>query len=124
MNAFSTLTLAIVLGATACAASAQENGHGAHGAHGAHAAHTGDAGQQASAAAELTDGEVKRIDKEAGKITLRHGELKNLNMAAMTMVFRVKDPAMLDQVQVGNKVKFSADRVDGAVTIVQLATVE
>lgn len=124
MNAFSTLALAIVLGATACAASAQENGHAAHGAHGAHAAHTGDAGQQASAASELTDGEVKRIDKETGKITLRHGELKNLNMAAMTMVFRVKDPAMLDQVQVGNKVKFSADRVNGAVTIVQLATVE
>ncbi|MCP6341430.1 copper-binding protein, partial [Klebsiella pneumoniae] len=62
----------------------------------------------------------KKIDKEAGKITLRHGELKNLNMSAMTMVFRVKDPAMLDQVKAGDKVKFAADRVNGAVTIVQL----
>jgi len=46
--------------------------------------------------------------------------LKNLNMSAMTMVFRVKDPAMLDQVKAGDKVKFAADRVNGAVTIVQL----
>ncbi|MFC5460536.1 copper-binding protein [Massilia niabensis] len=117
MNALSKLAIAIAMTATASIATAQQGAHSGHGSHDAHAAH---AGHQAAAPAELTDGEVKKIDKETGKITLRHGELKNLNMAAMTMVFRVKDPAMLDQVKVGNKVKFAADRVNGAVTIVQL----
>ena len=117
MNKFSTLAIAIALGAAASIASAQESAQGGHGSHDAHALH---AGHQAAAPAELADGEVKKIDKEAGKITLRHGELKNLKMPAMSMVFRVKDAAMLDQVKVGNKVKFAADRVNGAVTIVQL----
>lgn len=120
MNAFSKLVIAIALTATGSVAIAQEGAHSGHGAHDAHAAHAAHAGHQAAAPMELTDGEVKKIDKETGKITLRHGELKNLNMAAMTMVFRVKDEAMLDQVQVGSKVKFAADRVNGAVTIVQL----
>lgn len=114
MNAFSKLTIAIAMVAASAIATAQEGGHAGHGAHGAHAGH------HATAPAELTEGEVKKIDKEAGKITLRHGELKNLNMAAMTMVFRVKEPAMLDRVKAGDKVKFSADRVNGAVTVVQL----
>jgi Cu/Ag efflux protein CusF len=89
-----------------------QDSHAGHGA--AHAGH------EAPASAELTDGEVKKIDKEAGKITLRHGEIKNLNMGAMTMVLRVKDASMLDQVKVGDNVKFAADRVNGAVTIVQM----
>ena len=118
MNALSKLTLAIALAAAASVAGAQNGAHSGHGAHDAHAGHT------APATAELTDGEVKKIDKEAGKITLRHGELKNLNMSAMTMVFRVKDPAMLDQVKAGDKVKFAADRVNGAVTIIQLQTAQ
>ena len=117
MNAFSKLTLAIAMAAGASIATAQDNGHAGHGSHGAQASH---AGHQAAAPAELVDGEVKKIDKDAGKITLRHGELKNLDMAAMTMVFRVQDPAMLEQVKVGDKVKFSADRVNGAVTITQM----
>ena len=116
MNALKKLTLAISLAAAASVAAAQNGAHSGHGAHDAHAGHAA----PATAAAELADGEVKKIDKEAGKITLRHGELKNLNMSAMTMVFRVKDPAMLDQVKAGDKVKFAADRVNGAVTIVQL----
>lgn len=111
MNALSTFTLAVTLAAAASVAAAQNGGQGAHAAHAGHAT---------PATAELADGEVKKIDKEAGKITLRHGELKNLNMSAMTMVFRVKDAAMLDQVKAGDKVRFAADRVNGAVTIVQL----
>lgn len=110
MNAFSKLTVATTLFAAAAFASAQDHAHGGHGAQAAVEA----------AAAELVDGEVKKIDKDAGKITLRHGELKNLNMPAMSMVFRLKDPAMVDQVKVGDKVRFAADRVDGAVTIVEL----
>lgn len=121
MNAFSKLTIALALSAAASIATAQERAHGGHGAHDAHAAH---AGHQAAAPTELADGEVKKIDKETGKITLRHGELKNLKMPAMSMTFRVKDAAMLDQVKAGSKVKFAAERVNGAVTIVQLQAVQ
>ncbi len=75
-------------------------------------------------AAAMTEGEIKKVDKDAGKITIKHGPIENLGMSNMTMVFRVKDPAMLDQVKAGDKVKFAADRVNGAVTIVQLQTAQ
>ena len=114
MNALSKLTLSIVMAAASTVALAQESTHAGHGSHGAHAGHA------ASAPAELIEGEVKKIDQDAEKITLRHGEIKNLNMPAMTMVLRVKDPAMLTQVKVGDKVRFAADRANGAVTVVQL----
>lgn len=113
MHAFSKLSIAIAMAAGSALAAAQDGGHAGHAAHGAHAGHQ-------AAPAELTEGEVRKIDREAGKITLRHGELKNLNMGAMTMVFRVREPAMLDQVKAGDKVKFAADRVGGAIMVVQL----
>jgi Cu(I)/Ag(I) efflux system protein CusF len=91
-------------------ASAQDHAHGSHAVRPA----------QPAAAAELVDAEVMKIDKDAGKITLRHGELKNLNMPGMTMAFRVRDAAMLDQVKAGDQVKFKADRVNGAIVVVQL----
>ncbi|WP_020653932.1 copper-binding protein [Massilia niastensis] len=121
MNAFSKLTIALALTASASIAFAQEGSHSGHGSHGAHSSH---AGHLAAAATELVDGEVKKVDRDAGKITLRHGELKNLNMGAMTMVFRVKDPAMLNQVKTGDKIKFAADRVNGALAIVELQAVQ
>lgn len=111
MKAFAQSALAILIAGAAALASAQDHQHAGHGAHEASAT---------SAAAPLTEGEIRKIDKEAGKITLRHGEIKNLNMAAMTMVLRVQDPSMLDQVQVGDKVQFAAERMNGAITIVQL----
>ena len=70
--------------------------------------------------APLTDGEVRRVDKDAKKITVRHGPLTNLDMPAMTMVFQVKDAAMLDQVKAGDKIKFQAEKVGGAFTITQI----
>ena len=73
-----------------------------------------------SQAAALSDGEVRRVDKDAKKITVRHGPLANLDMPAMTMVFQVKDPAMLDQVKAGDKVKFQAEKIGGAFTIVRI----
>ncbi|MFN3791126.1 copper-binding protein [Massilia sp.] len=118
MKAFAKLGVAILMGGAAALASAQDHQHAARGADGAHET------AATSAAAALTEGEVRKIDKEAGKITLRHGEIKNLNMAAMTMVLRVQDPAMLDQVQVGDKLRFAAERVNGAVTIVQMQKAE
>ena len=65
--------------------------------------------------ADAVDGEVRKIDKEAGKITLKHGALKALDMPGMTMVFKVKDPAELEQLQAGDKVKFKAEKVNGAI---------
>lgn len=71
----------------------------------------------APAAGTMTEGEVRKIDKEQGKITLKHGEIKNLDMAPMTMVFRVKDAAMLDKVKEGDKVGFTADKLGGQFTV-------
>ena len=75
------------------------------------------AADAASAAASMTDGEVRQIDKQQGKLTLRHGPIANLGMPGMTMVFKVSDPKMLDALKEGDKVKFSADRVNGAITV-------
>jgi Cu/Ag efflux protein CusF len=60
---------------------------------------------------------VRKIDKAQGKLTLRHGEIKSLDMPPMTMIFRVADPAMLDRVAVGDKVRFDAAKVDGNYTV-------
>ncbi|MEQ1773508.1 MAG: copper-binding protein [Burkholderiales bacterium] len=62
----------------------------------------------------MTDGEVRRIDKDAKKLTIRHGPIKNLDMPAMTMVFQVKDPAMLDKINTGDKIKFAVEKIGGA----------
>jgi Cu/Ag efflux protein CusF len=71
----------------------------------------------AAQTATLTDGEVRKVDKEAGKLTLRHGPIANLEMPGMTMVFRVVDPRMLDGLKEGDKVRFSADRVNGSIAV-------
>lgn len=67
-----------------------------------------------------SDGEVKKIDEAAGKISLKHGPIKNLDMDAMTMVLRVKDRAMLKNVKVGDKVKFEAERAAEGITITKM----
>lgn len=84
-----------------------------------HAADT-TAASAKSADAALTEGEVKKVNKDTGKLTIKHGELKNLGMPAMTMVFRVTDPAMLDQVKAGDKIGFVADKVEGQLTVTQM----
>lgn len=76
--------------------------------------------QQAAAPAAnaaMTDGEIKKVDKDGGKVTIKHGDIKNLGMPGMTMVFRVQDSAMLDNVREGDKVRFTADKVNGALTV-------
>ena len=67
--------------------------------------------------ASMTEGEVRKIDNEAKKITLKHGEIKNLDMPGMTMVFQVKDAALLDKVKAGDKVMFTAEKADGAIVV-------
>jgi len=69
---------------------------------------------------DMVKGEVVKIDKPAGKITLKHAPIKKLDMDSMTMVFRVADPAMLDKVKAGDKIEFEADRVNGAITVTKI----
>lgn len=75
-------------------------------------------------AAALSDGEIRKVDKDAKKITIKHGPLANLDMPPMTMVFQVKDPAMLNQVKAGDKVKFQAEKIGGAFTVTQIEAVK
>jgi Cu(I)/Ag(I) efflux system protein CusF len=74
----------------------------------------------AIAASHLTDGEVRKVDKDAGKLTLKHGEIKDLDMPAMTMVFQVKDKSVLDKLQPGDKVKFKATNEAGKFTVTEI----
>ena len=73
-----------------------------------------------AATGDLTEGEVRKIDKAAGKITLKHGAIKNLEMPGMTMVFQVKDPALLEKFQVGDKVGFRAEKSGGAMVVTEI----
>ena len=76
----------------------------------------------AVAQAAMVNGEVKKIDESAGKITLKHGPIKTLEMDedGMTMIFRVQDPAMLKHVKVGDKVQFEAERTTAGITITKM----
>ena len=70
--------------------------------------------------AALADGEVRKVDAEAKKITIKHGAIQNLDMPPMTMVFQVKDAALFRGVKAGDKVKFSAEKVGGAYTVTSI----
>lgn len=76
-----------------------------------------------AAPADMTEGEIRKVSKESGKLTIKHGEIKNLDMPPMTMVFTAKDPAMLEAVAVGDKVRFVVIEEGGkmVVTLLQLA---
>lgn len=74
----------------------------------------------AQAGPPATDAEVRKVDKDAGKITLKHGEIKNLDMPAMSMVFQVKDKALLDKVKAGDKISFTADKINGQYTVLSI----
>ena len=67
-----------------------------------------------------TEGEIRKVDKAAGKLTIKHGPIANLDMPDMTMVFRVADPAMLDLVQIGDKIKFEVARDQGLYVVQRL----
>ena len=88
---------------------------------GDHASHV--AASAVAQAAPLSEGEVKKIDKALGKLTIKHGVLENLGMPAMTMIFRVKDVATLDQVKPGDRIRFLAEKVDGVITVTKLEVV-
>ncbi|KQP47651.1 copper-binding protein [Pseudorhodoferax sp. Leaf274] len=94
--------------ATALQAQGTDDGHAGHGT------------QAAAPADAMATGEVRRIDRAEGRITLRHGPLPNLGMGAMTMVFRAADARLLEGLAEGDKVRFTAERIDGALTVVAL----
>lgn len=71
----------------------------------------------------LTDGEVKKVDKQAGKVVIKHGPVANLDMPAMTMAFRVNDAAILEQVKPGDRIRFQVERVKGAYTVMRVEPV-
>ena len=109
--------LALVLSAAAMSpawAASHQGGHGTHGDHGKPTAPAASSG--------MTDGEVRKVDREGGKVTLRHAEIKSLDMPAMTMVFVVKDKAMLDKLKVGDKIKFKANSDGGKLTVTEIAS--
>ena len=68
----------------------------------------------------MSDGEIKKVDKDTGRLTIKHGPLENLGMQGMTMLFGVKDAAMLDAVKAGDKVKFAAEKVGGRLVVTQI----
>jgi Cu(I)/Ag(I) efflux system protein CusF len=110
MNRIPTIVLAVSLGlALPIGATAAEDG----------ATQRGRA-KSMDSAAPMSAGEVRKVDKSSGKVTIKHGPLDNLGMPAMTMVFRVKDPAMLDQMKEGDKINFVAEKVNGALTVIQV----
>jgi Cu/Ag efflux protein CusF len=120
MDALSRFVFATVITLSSAPLALAEDAHqGTHAAPGgnSHGASTPDSG---GVTGQTVDGEIRKVDKDAGKITIRHGELKHLNMPAMTMVFRVKDTAMLDQVKAGDKVSFVSDKVGGLFTLMQI----
>ncbi len=108
------LTLLLITAALATPAYAQHNAadHSAHQA------------APATATATLSDGEIRKVDRDAQKITIRHGPITNLNMPPMTMVFQVKDPALLDRAKTGDKVKFSAEQSGGAYIVNRIDPVQ
>jgi Cu(I)/Ag(I) efflux system periplasmic protein CusF len=70
--------------------------------------------------ADMAEGEVRKVDMASKKITLKHGEIKSMDMPPMTMVFQVKDAAMLEKVKAGDKVRFKAEKAGGAMVVTDL----
>ena len=69
---------------------------------------------------DMAEGEIRKVDMDNKKITIKHGEIKNLDMPGMTMVFQVKDPAMLTTVKTGDKVRFKAEKSGGAIVVTEI----
>ena len=105
MKAIHTLIAAALL--ASAGAHAQQADHSSH--HPAQAA--------TAAAAPQSEGEVRKVDVARGKVTLRHGPLVNLDMPAMTMVFTASDKKLLEGLKEGDKVKFTADKQNGAYVV-------
>lgn len=80
----------------------------------------GDSQSFARTSAKTTHGEIKKMDKDMGKVTLKHGPLTHLAMPAMTMIFKVKDPAQLSELNIGDEVYFVAEQVAGTLVVTEI----
>lgn len=80
----------------------------------------GAVGLATAAQAQSVNGTITKVDEPQAKLTINHAPIKNLDMDAMTMVFRVKDVTMLKGLKAGDKIKFEADRVNGAITVIKI----
>lgn len=69
---------------------------------------------------QMTDGEVRKVDKETGKVTIKHGDIKNLDMPGMTMVFTAKEKSLLEKIQAGDKVKFAVINEGGKLVVTDI----
>ena len=113
------LKTAFLLASLSTAAlTAQAAGHA--GAPMASASASANANASIKAELPMADGEIRKVDKETKKVTIKHGEIKNLDMSGMTMVFGVKDPALLDKIKVGDKVKFSAEKAGSSIVVTDI----
>jgi Cu(I)/Ag(I) efflux system periplasmic protein CusF len=110
------LTALTLFAALAAGTSANAQNHDMHEHAGQHMA----ASSQDAPDAALTAGEIRKVDKQNGRLTIQHGPLTNLSMPGMTMSFKVQDTAMLDQAQAGDKIRFRVERVNGALTVTRL----
>lgn len=69
---------------------------------------------------DMTEGEIRKVDKAGGKLTIKHGAIKNLDMPGMTMAFQVKDKAMLGKVKTGDKIKFKVVQENGKMMVTDI----
>jgi Cu(I)/Ag(I) efflux system periplasmic protein CusF len=107
MKIITTLTLVAALATPAFAQQKAED-HSAH-----HPA-------AAASAADLTEGEIRKVDKDSKKLTIKHGEIKNLDMPPMTMVFQVRDSALFDKVKPGDKVRFVVEKASSGLVVTDI----
>jgi Cu/Ag efflux protein CusF len=105
-----TITIATLLVVLATPALAQQKAED-------HSAHHPAA---AASAADMTEGEIRKVDKDAKKLTIKHGEIKNLDMPPMTMVFQVKDASVLDTLKAGDKVRFVVQKSDAGFVVTDI----
>ena len=105
-------------------ANAQANDHSGHGNQDVQTSAPASSEAAAADSQELSEGEVTRWDARSQKVTLRHGELKNLNMPPMTMVFMLQDVSQASQIKVGDKVRFRAEQVNGAFVATHLQVMD
>lgn len=111
MNRTTLILLSTMFGLTALPVPAQNADRSAHRA---------ETVKPEKTAAPMSEGEVRKVDMDAKKITIRHGVIENLGMPPMTMVFQVRDPALLDQVKAGDKIRFVAEKPGGAYTVMRI----
>jgi len=111
--------LALLLGSGMAQAQTHDHAHGTPTATpGATAAATPTA--TASSGLPWAEAEIRRVDAAAGKLSLKHGEIKNLDMPPMTMVFQLQDKALLGKLKAGDRVRFTADKVNGSYTVTDI----